>query len=338
MHGDQPGNGMPAPSILPDDDLRGRSVTVEVRLAPGEPRRWRVHGVLFLPDGPQPATVQLLVPGLTYDHRYWTIPGEHNYAAHMVRAGYAVFALDRIGTGRSDRPAADQVTAQSNAEALHDVVQALRSGVGGAAPFERVVVVGHSFGSGVALVEAATYHDVDGLVVSGMLHTTAPLYEEVRAFFHMAGDDPVLAAAGVDYPENYATQRPGLRARMLEYPPAVRPELSRHNEAIKSTATLGEGESLPSTYEAAVSRAVDVPVLIVVGQHDALFSSADVSFAATSEAVHAFEKTFYAEGLDLETHVVPGAGHSLNVHDNAGEWFALARAWVDRVTAFETVG
>ncbi|MFL6136342.1 MAG: alpha/beta hydrolase [Frankiaceae bacterium] len=312
-------------------DQPGRSVTIGVRLAPDEPARWTVHAVLLLPPGPQPATVQLLVPGLTYDHRYWTVPGEHDYAAHMVRAGHAVLALDRIGTGGSDRPPAGDVTARSNAVALHDVVQALRTGIAGTEPFERVVVVGHSFGSGVALLEAAQYHDVDALVVTGMLHATAPLHAQARALFHQANDDPVLATTGIAYPVDYATQRPGLRARMLEHAPAIRPELSRHDEAIKSTATIGEGESLPATYAAEVSRAVDVPVLLVIGQHDALFSGTDVSFAATAEAVLDFERPFYSDRAELAAHVVAGAGHSLTLHEGAHEWYAIVRSWVDRV-------
>ena len=180
----------------------------------------------------------------------------------------------------------------------------------------------------MAIVEAAQHADVDALIITGMLHTTAPLYDEVINFFHEASEDPVLAHLGT--PEQYATQRPGLRARMLEFGPGMDPEMSTYNEQIKQTATIGEGESLPQTYLPEYSRVIKVPVLLVVGEHDALFSSKDVAFAAESSAVHAFEQHFYAPEAELEAHVVLGTGHSLNIHHTAPEWYALAGNWLDR--------
>lgn len=309
----------------------GRPLRFQVRLTEGGQTGWEVVGHLFLPGtGPRPGTVQLLVPGLTYDHRYWTVPGRYHYAQYMASAGYAVVALDRIGTGASSRPPAQEVTADSNASALHQVIYALRAGHAGERPFTKVIVAGHSYGAGVAIVEAARHADIDALIVSGMLHTTAPMHAQARSFFHPAGEDPVLQAMDVDWPDLYMTQRPGLRARMLESPAGMDEAVSRYNEAIKSTATVGEGDTLPQTYDRRYSHAVEVPVLVVVGERDALFSSESVSFAANAAAVHNFEKDFYGPRARLEVHVIPGAGHSLNIHKSAPGWFGIAREWCDR--------
>lgn len=308
-------------------------VHFRVGLAAGLPVRWQVTGHLYLPSGEPPGTVQVLVPGLTYDHRYWTVPGRYDYARHMVSAGYAVLALDRIGTGTSSRPPAADVTADANAYVLHQVIQALRAGHDGVPAFSTVIVAGHSYGSGVAIVEAARYADIDGLIVSGMLHVTSGLHARARSFFHHAAEDLVLGQADSDWPEFYMTQRPGLRARMLENAADMDIEISRYNEAIKSTATIGEGDTLPQTYEPRYSRAINVPVLIVAGEHDALFAGEDVPIAPESAAVREFEKDFYAPDADLEVHVIPKAGHSLNIHQSAPDWFAVARAWADRVTS-----
>jgi pimeloyl-ACP methyl ester carboxylesterase len=249
----------------------------------------------------------------------------------MREAGYAVLALDRIGTGDSTCPPSEQVTTGNHVQVLHQIVRALREGRVHGTVFDRVVTVGHSYGSGIAIVEAARHQDVDGLIVSGMLHATTHLYEEVRAFFHHASQDPVLGPKAPEggWPEWYMTQKPRMRARMLEHAPTVAPWLSEHNEQIKATATLGEGESLPLTYEAEPSRAITVPVLLVVGAHDALFSGDEVAFTAEAGPVHAFEQRFYSPEARLETHVIPGAGHSLNVHRNAADWFEIARRWTD---------
>ncbi|MFD3839039.1 alpha/beta hydrolase [Streptomyces sp. NPDC058642] len=318
------------PAPLPEADTPpcvGEDITVRV---PVDGTDRHIAGRLLVPE--QGAdTVQVLIPGLTYDRRYWTLPGGYDYSAHMLRAGYAVLLLDRLGTGASSRPHGDDVNLDSHAESIHQAVALLRSGTPAGHRFSRVVSVGHSYGSGIALVEAARYADVDGLVITGMLHTTTDFYEKVdkvHDFFHPASQDPLLAGLGA--PAEYLTQRPGRRARMLEFAGGIDPELSAHNELIKSTATWGEGNSLPETYRPEHSRAVKVPVLVVVGEHDALFSSSDVGFAARSEAVHAFERGYYAPEAQLETHVVPGVGHSLNVHRGAAEFYDLARDWFDR--------
>jgi pimeloyl-ACP methyl ester carboxylesterase len=309
-----------------------RPVTFQMSEGSGQTAGWTVSGDLYLPRGRVPDTLQVLLPGLTYDRRYWTVPGANNYAHHMACAGYAVLAFDRIGTGLSSRPPADQVTLDNHVAVLHEMIGMLRAGEVGDQAFGRVVTVGHSFGSGIAIVEAARHNDIDALIVSGMLHAT-PLYEKVIDFFHPAAEDPVLGpTAPPPWPEWYMTQRPGLRAKMLEYADNIDPRLSEYNELIKSTATIGEGLSLPETYKPEHSLAVKVPVLNVVGQHDALFSGEDVKFGADAAAVHEYESAFYSPEARLETHVIPASGHSLNIHRNAVEWFEIARQWIGLCT------
>ncbi|MEO5876343.1 MAG: alpha/beta fold hydrolase [Streptosporangiaceae bacterium] len=316
---------------LPDDNASSVMripVTLHVRAGIDSGPGWKISGDLYQRAGEAPRLVQVLVPGLTYDRRYWTMPGQYNYADHMARAGHAVFVFDRIGTGRSSRPEAEQVTAEVHVAVLHQLVAALRDGRIADQSFDQVVVVGHSYGSGIGLMEATQYQDVDGLIVSGMLHAFTDLYEEVRGFFHPAADDPILTATAP--PVGYLTQRPGLRSRMLEHPPTVEPRMSEYNELIKSTGTLGEGETLPQTYLPNQSVGVRVPVLLVVGQQDALFCGESVGSCRTSAAVHEYEQEFYSPEAQLETHVIPDCGHSLNLHTGAQAWFDLVVDWIGR--------
>lgn len=317
----------------PDAPSVCRPVSFQMGPASGQAAGWRVSGDLYLPRGRVPDTIQVLLPGLTYDRRYWTAPGANNYAHHMACAGYAVLAFDRVGTGLSSRPPADQVTLDNHVAVLHEMIGMLRAGEIGCQAFGRVVAVGHSFGSGIAIVEAARHNDIDALIVSGMLHATTSLYEEVIDFFHPAAEDPVLGpTAPPKWPEWYMTQRPGYRAKMLEYADNIDPRLSEYNELIKSTATIGEGLSLPETYRPEHSLAIKVPVLNVVGEHDALFCGEDVKFGADATSVHEFESAFYSAEASLETHVIPSSGHSLNIHRNAVEWFEIARQWIGLCT------
>lgn len=310
-----------------------RPVTFPMSGATGQAADWTVSGDLYIPQGGTPDTIQVLLAGLTYDRRYWTVPGANNYAQHMAGAGYAVLAFDRIGTGLSSRPPADQVTLDNHVAVLHEMIGMLRAGEIGGMTFSRVVTVGHSFGSGIGIVEAARHNDVDALIVSGMLHDTSPLYEEVINFFHPASEDPVLGpTAPPKWPDWYMTQKPGYRAKMLEYAGNIETRLSEYNELIKSTATIGEGLSLPETYKPEYTKNIKVPTLNVVGQYDALFSGPNVKFCADSASVQEYEAPFYSAEARLETHVIPLSGHSLNLHRNAVEWFEIARQWIGYCT------
>jgi pimeloyl-ACP methyl ester carboxylesterase len=317
---------MSTPVPPPEDDPGGTPVTLPVALTDGGPVEHEVYAELFLPEGDVPTAVQVLVPGFTYDHRYFTVPGDYNYTTAMTKAGWAVLALDRIGTGRSSRPPSDQVTAASNGYVLHQVVQALRAGTFGH-EFATVVAVGHSYGSGVVLVEDAAHHDLDGLVLTGMLHTTAPLHAKAIDLFHQASQDELLTDRG-PWPENYATHKPGNRSRLLEAPGKVEAPVSAYNEAIKGTATLGEGMTLTETYAPELSRAVKVPTLIVVGALDQLFSGGEDT---STDTVLERERACYGEAAQLEIVVIPDTGHALTIHPSAPEYFAATVEWAARM-------
>lgn len=103
---------------------------------------------------------------------------------YATAAGYAVLNLDRIGIGRSDHPPAAAITIESNAYVVHQIVQALRGGSlvvpsFGRVRTERVALVGHSLGSLISMQEAATYDDVDGVVLTGISHTVTPALGDV---------------------------------------------------------------------------------------------------------------------------------------------------------------
>jgi pimeloyl-ACP methyl ester carboxylesterase len=287
----------------------------------------QVPGRLYQPAGPASRTVQVLVHGLTYDRRYWTLPGGYNYVEFMTRAGYAVAVFDRVGTGESTRPPAEQVTTDLHVRVLHEIVRGLRDGSLTGRPFDKVVVVGHSYGSGIGIIEAARHQDVDGLIVSGMLHAFTDMHHEAIDYFRPAAADPLLGPTAP--PPGYLTQRPGFRAKMLEYAGNIDPLMSAHNELIKSTGALGEGNTLAQTYLPSYSLAVNAPVLLVVGEHDALFCGKDVAHGKDPDAVHRHEQSFYSAAARLRTYVIPAAGHSLNLHYNARTWFAIARDWID---------
>jgi hypothetical protein len=292
--------------------------------APGA-TRYRVAGWLCLPRR-HTSTVQLLVPGLTYTHRYWTGPGNGaDYVTTALAAGDAVYLIDRIGTGASDRPPADQVTTTTEAAVTHQAIHALRDGTIGR--FPHVVGIGHSFGSVIWMAEAATYHDVDALVLTGLLHDINP--QALSLFtndLYPAADDPKFASSGL--PAGYLTTRPGSRAGYFLDPSTAVPGAAAWDEKTKTTATSGELTFTPDD-ELRYSRAVTAPVLLVVGATDALFCGPGQPCQHPADICQR-ERDAYATEVNLSAATVADTGHSINLHRSAPRAFNLIQRWLDR--------
>jgi pimeloyl-ACP methyl ester carboxylesterase len=246
----------------------------------------------------------------------------------MAQRGYATLAVDRIGCGRSTRPHSSKVDLDTNAYIVHQIVGALRGGDLTPA-FDRVVLVGHSYGTVVASREAAVYHDVDAVVLSSVLHQTsavgiAMLTEHVAGY--AASQEPRFA--GLD--DGYRTLAPGveLRTRVLYQAGNVDPEVVARDETLKETVTLGEMEHLGRWMSDGTTRDIEVPTLLCVGDQDIQWCGADAVDCSSAGSVRAAEAPHYGPAAELEVFVLPNANHDLNLHLNAQDWFRAADQWL----------
>jgi hypothetical protein len=300
-------------------------------LVPGAPAK--VHGRLCLPAGDAPDTVQLLVHGGTYNSAYWDLPyrpERYSYQRDMAAHGYATFAADQLGAGASSHPLSLPLSVFAAAEATHEVVGHLRAGRVGGVGFAKVVTVGHSVGSGVVAVEAATYHDVDAVVLSGITHLPAL---PVLALGAALGLQPAFlddqpARLGGD--PLYFTTRPGARAGLFYAADDADPAVIAADEATKDQVSVpGMGTVALFGIVLPATRGITVPVFQAVGQKDVLFCGLlalrDCSNAA---ALRAQEAPYYGDPSKLSTFVLPGAGHSLGLHENAGAYRDATRSWL----------
>jgi pimeloyl-ACP methyl ester carboxylesterase len=195
-------------------------------------------------------TVQLLVPGITYDQNYFNSshsPNSYSYVYAATSRGYSTFAIDRLGTGLSDKPAPDLLTTQSHAYVVGQLVQKLRAGAIGGRAFSMVVGVGHSFGAGILQYLAATATVAatvpDYLVLESFLTTThAPTLTLFAGSMHAATADPKFASSGL--PDGYITTIPGTRDDLFLYASGVETAMPAYEESIKSLATTTERASV----------------------------------------------------------------------------------------------
>jgi pimeloyl-ACP methyl ester carboxylesterase len=310
---------------------RCSDVTVPAAMGPGLPKDQEVFGRLCLPAGRPPRVLQLLVHGASYDHTYWDFPGfggRYSYVRHMTEAGYATLAIDQLGVGRSSHPPAVLVTQIAAAYGVHAVVAAARAGTLGLT-FDRVVLVGHSFGSLTSWLEAGTYRDVDGVLASGASHAIGPAaLATVFSHARPAQLDPAVARSVPPADPGYLSI-PGARKAAFYYLPGADPAVVARDEATRREIPAGVGATIPAYVPATLG--IDVPALVVDGRFDKPFCAqgggGSLTDCADDATLHASEAPFFSPAARLQTTVVPDSGHDLNLQRNAGLFFDRARRW-----------
>jgi pimeloyl-ACP methyl ester carboxylesterase len=293
-----------------------------------------VQGQLCLPSSGTPKTVQLLLHGATYNRIYWDLPyrpDNYSYQRDMAAQGMATLAVDELGVGGSTRPLSTLLTGVGQASAVHQIVGQLRAGRVGGVQYTKVVLVGHSAGSAIAVVEAATYHDVDGVVLTGVTHLpNVPVVgEDVLFGLHPVTLDPQLSARGGD--PGYLTSKPGMRGSMYYGPNdldplAVETDESKAKDQVSATSLL---DIISIGLVSPVSLGIDVPVLLVNGTDDTGFCGL-VRDCSTAEALRAQEAPYFSPAAQLSVYVLAHSGHSVALAVNTPEYRKVTRDWLSR--------
>jgi pimeloyl-ACP methyl ester carboxylesterase len=284
-------------------------------------------------------TVQLLVPGWGYDRNYYNPnyqPNTYSWMYAETSKGYSTFAIDRLGTGLSDKPPAAELTVPNEAAVVGQVVQALRAGAVGGVPYQFVMGVGHSLGAAVLqyLAGSTTGTAVPNfLVLEDFLNAVNPAAATaLAATLYPASSDPAFAAAGL--PTGYQTTMPGTRAGDFYYTPGADSAMIATDESVKQTGTSGEITTLGAARTSTVTHAISVPTLIAVGQYDSLDCNESISglSCASSAAVLAREAGNYSPRACLSTYVVTNAGHDVDLHTTARNLYNYVGTWLDNYT------
>jgi pimeloyl-ACP methyl ester carboxylesterase len=291
------------------------------------PTRHTLRGTLCRPDSSQPQATVLLVHGSTYSSTYWN-PGvdPDRYSALRLLAahGYLTVAIDRLGSGHSDRPPSGQVTADASAAALRDVTRQLRRTyrtVSG-----KLLAVGHSSGSSLLIRTAAKHGGIDGLVATGFLHTLSPA-DLFSPMLYPAAADPRFADDPT-IPADYVTGRSGLHRMMLYGWNADEAVMRLDERALKDAMPETDaGGFLDEVGFGAVgpfSPRLRIPVLVLVGAEDLTYCTPPSCPEADLEA------GFYPASGDVKVEARPRTEHSLNLHLDAAGTTGLIGGWLDQ--------
>ena len=184
-------------------------------------------------------------------------------------------------------------------------------------------------GSGQVAMEAATYHDVDAVVLTGMTHHVSPdtLLKIVMAQVHPAPLDPVTSP---QWPldAGMLTTVTGQRAALFHAD--ATPAVLAHDEATKGVVSAVEiSDTVAQAFTLAESRAINVPVLLVNGSKDAIFCSGLLGVPCTTSAeLTAAEAAYFSAAAKLKTAVIVGAGHCLELSPQAPAVSAIINSWL----------
>jgi pimeloyl-ACP methyl ester carboxylesterase len=289
---------------------------------------WSVAGWLTVPEPAVRNELQILLHGGSYDHRYWDWPLDrdtYSYVEYCRRAGHATLAIDRVGSGASSRPPGRLNSTHAQADALHQIVTAARDGSLAGIAFDRVVLVGHSFGSTVAGVEAGSHRDVDAVVFTGHVGIDSGAKDNdprTGVMFHNVTDDPAVAHLCGLVDDGYLTLRPEIRVPMFYVAEQTDPQVLDLDEKIKGVMTLGELSDMGTAADE--WDLIDVPVLALVGENDVIMFNHDIE----TDTYQAVDRVKGKAPEHFSFHVVPATGHNINLHRNARTSYELILRWL----------
>jgi pimeloyl-ACP methyl ester carboxylesterase len=273
----------------------------------------------------------VLVPGATYNSTYWNFPYEpeiYNFRHAMNTAGYATFVVDSLGTGQSSRPPSAIVTTTTQAMAVHDVIQALRDGSIDGTRFPEVILGGHSLGSAAAILEAGTYHDENALLLTGISHAAnVGGFAALLAALYPATLDPRFAGQGYD--PGYLTTRPDARQSLFYAPHTTNPAVVSEDEATKDVVSAGEIPDAVVASFSSYSALIRTPVLVADGQDDRFFCSPLTLNCDNATTLKQSEAPFFAASSCLETYLLAGAGHDLNLASDTQDYQRAVLSWAN---------
>ncbi|KAI0852949.1 alpha/beta-hydrolase [Daldinia vernicosa] len=267
--------------------------------------------------------------GAAFDRTYWDFPFHaynYSYANAALARNYSVFFFDRPGIGESTR--GDPVAAiQSSLElsALRALTAKLRRGSvrGISARYERVVHVGHSYGSAQTYALTAAHPDdgtSDAVALTGF---SQGLGTYVGNF--LFGGNFVLAGAG--YGPGYITCGDVSAVQTNFFAPDnFDPDILQATYATSAPTAVGELLTIGSL--TTTNNSFTGPVLVITGERDGAFCGGNCYVSEPSipdQTGNSFTNT-----TSFEAFVVPGAGHGLNLEYTAQATYAKILDFFDK--------
>jgi pimeloyl-ACP methyl ester carboxylesterase len=274
-------------------------------------------------------SVTLYVHGLGFGEWFWNfsaVPG-YDYATAQARRGHTSLVFDRLGYDSSDHPPGDQLCLEAQAFAIHSAIRQLESGSyavtgGKSIRFRRIALAGHSAGAEIADIEAYTYRDVDALIVMSFSYANLPRAQIALGPTRdkcLAGGEPAEPGLASGYA--FFGQPTAADFQAIMFANAAKPVLDAAS-ALRNRDPCGDVNSIVPALlrqRAGVAK-IKVPVLIICGTRDALYSSLGCGQ----------QEERYTRSRSTKLELVKGAGHALTLERTARTFRRKVARWLQR--------
>jgi alpha-beta hydrolase superfamily lysophospholipase len=305
--------------------------TFELPMSDGETavvHRW-------LPDGEPRAVVQIAHGASEHGARYARLAGE------LTKAGYAVYADDHRGHGRTaGQPERFGIAGDDGWNRLLEDQKELTDNLTATHPGKPIVLLGHSMGSFIAQGYLQRWGDrLKGAILTGSAASLSDaaegLGEKVAEAAAKDGRDmPSMdfAMLFLNFNDPFVVSAPGTGPTGFEWLSRDQDEVQKYVDDPWCGLPLSNGfvadmaAGLEATWADGADRDVpaDLPVLIMAGDEDPVGGS--------GVSVRELSERYRAGGRPVTEHLYRGARHEIFNETNRDQVHTDLLAWLDDVT------
>lgn len=305
------------------------------------------------PNGAKKSYLQIATHGGAFDSRYWDSklrPEKYSYVDAASAQGYSILTYDRLGCGMSAKPNPyTELQAPAEVEILRGIAEIVRDGklwnhipesaagnyIDISATFEKIILVGHSFGSFISYSLTSLYpHLSDAAVFTGFILSNQITEQRTAemALQYAPESDPELFG---DYGPGYtvvgtpgALQVGFLSARVNKTLGIGGFEPEALDYMFKTRApTSGVEISSAEVMLASVLTAPEYqgPVQFTLGEYDMQICLGDCKGTYN---VTMIENEMYPKAKGVDIYLQPGTGHAMPFHRGAHVGFKRTFDWL----------
>ncbi|EMD39654.1 hypothetical protein CERSUDRAFT_92149 [Gelatoporia subvermispora B] len=271
--------------------------------------------------------VQYLIHGVGFDSSYWDFSvnnaDDYSYVSAAAAAGYTTFRFDRLGTGLSEKPtdAYNVVQAPTDLAIATAFGEMLRNGSIGGQKFNKIVGVGHSYGSvQVQALTATSPSLLDAALLQGFSNNaTGQGYFLAGGAYSTATEVFPQRYSSGELPNAYlvtlANQTQQLNFWYYPYYSEAAFQRNRETEQPVSQGVL-------FTQTGLIKNATDFtgPVHVVTGAQDVPFCFRDcyaVPAGSPYSSIPEYAKDLYPKAKNFSVYIPANTGHAVNTHYSA---------------------
>jgi pimeloyl-ACP methyl ester carboxylesterase len=295
-------------------------------------KTYTVHGSLVAPKDlirPDTPAATLYLHGLGYGGWFFHLTDvpAYDYATQQAAQGHVSVVIDRLGNPAHDELQDGNATClPAQADMADQIANALKAGryeVGGAVRprFQRILLAGHSAGGLIAEMTQAIFRPADAVAVISYTHYPSPL---AFSQFSAAGQDCLTApqpSHGATGAPNYApfgrSDADFEAGHFYNVDPAVAAIVLRKRNRDACGDLMSALQGLLAT--SALTSVIEVPVLLITGEKDALFSP-------PFDQVET--QTGFPGAPKLGVVEVKNAGHAITLSRSHEEFRSLMAQWL----------